>query len=146
MVGDLILRRRATAEEMREEGMRAFLARPLDGIPARSRGKIVVDGEGRVLFTRRPFFILHEKRVLLPKGSLVLGKGILHPSLLHRSTEGDKNQRLCYLLPRYRGIEESLAARLGGAEIQDSALIRGFKAMRQWLSDLVRLPGESTPA
>jgi hypothetical protein len=73
-----------------------------------------------------------------------LCKGLLHPSLGHRSAPNAKPVRLCYLLPRYRGVEDSLAARLHCTETLDSALVRGFKAMRQWFTDVTAFAAETS--
>lgn len=135
MVSDLLFRRRISNDEVRSQPVRAFLARPQHGIPSRSRGKIEVDATtGQVFFVRRPWLVLPEKRIPLAAEGLVLCQGLLHPSLSRRTSPDGSLERLCYLLPRYRGNEHSLAARMRCAEMQESAILRGFKAVRQWLS------------
>lgn len=137
MVSDLLFGRKSTPEEVRENGMRAFLARSFQGMPARSRGRIEVDAAtGQVVFIRRPWLVLPARKTALPVEGLVLCKGLLHPSLGQRGAPDVRLKRLCYLLPRYRGAEDSIAARLRCTETLDSALIRGFKAVRQWFADL----------
>lgn len=137
MVTDLLFGKDSDPEEVRGQGLRAFLARPHQGIPARSRGRIEVDAAtGQIFFIRRPWLVMPAQKTALPLEGLVLCKGLLHPSLGHRSTPDAKPRRLCYLLPRYRGVEESISARLRCTETLDSALIRGFKAVRQWFSDV----------
>lgn len=138
MVSDLLFGKDSESGEVREGGIRAFLARPLQGMPARSRGRIEVDAAtGQVFFVRRPWLVLPAKRTALPVDGLVLCKGLLYPSLGQRSTPDSKLRRICLLLPRYRGLEHSIAARLKCTETLDSALVRGFKAVRQWFGEVI---------
>ena len=137
MVSDLLFGKKSSPEEVRENGMRAFLARSFQGMPARSRGRIVVDAAtGQAVFIRRPWLVLPARKMTLPVEGLVLCKGLLHPSLSQRGAPDVRLKRLCYLLPRYRGAEDSIAARLRCTETLDSALMRGFKAVRQWFSEV----------
>ncbi|MES2598737.1 MAG: hypothetical protein V4662_25615 [Verrucomicrobiota bacterium] len=137
MVTDLLFGKGSESGDVREQGIRAFLARPLHGIPARSRGRIEVDPtSGQAYFVRRPWLVMPVKKIALPLDGLVLCKGLLYPSLGQRNASDLKLRRLCLLLPRYRGIEHSIAARLRCTETLDSALVRGFKAVRQWFSEV----------
>jgi hypothetical protein len=145
MVSDLLFGKKSTADEIRAAGTGAFLARSHQGIPSRSYGRIETDASGGAVFVRRPWLVLPARRVPLPADGLVLCKGILHPSLGHRRAPDVKPVRLCYLLPRYRGVEDSLAARLRCSETLDSALVRGFKAMRQWFTDVTAFAADTSP-
>ncbi|GEP44865.1 hypothetical protein [Brevifollis gellanilyticus] len=137
MVTDLLFGKNTESGDVREQGLRAFLARPLQGIPARSRGRLEIDAtSGQVWFVRRPWLILPVKKIALPVDGLVMCKGLLYPSLGQRHTPDSKVRRLCLLLPRYRGVELSIATRLRCTETLDSALVRGFKAARQWFIDV----------
>jgi hypothetical protein len=144
MVSDLLFRKKSTTDQIRAAGTGAFLARSHQGIPSRSYGCIETDASGNAVFVRRPWLVLPTRRVPLPADGLVLCKGLLHPSLGHRSAPDAKLVRLCYLLPRYRGVEDSLAARLRCTETLDSALVRGFKAMRQWFTDVTAFAAETS--
>ncbi len=144
MVSDLLFGRKASTDEIRAKGTGAFFARSYQGIPPRSFGRIETDAGGNAVFVRRPWLVLPPRRVSIPADGLVLCKGILHPSLGHRSAPDAKPRRLCYLLPRYRGLEDSLAARLRCTETLDSALVRGFKAIRQWFVDVTTFAAEPT--
>ena len=143
MVSDLLFGKKSSTDEIRTAGTGAFLARCHQGIPSRSYGRIETDASGHAFFIRRPWLVLPPRRVPLPADGLVLCKGILHPSLGHRSAPDAKPVRLCYLLPRYRGVEDSLAARLRCTETLDSALVRGFKAIRQWFTDVTAFAAET---
>jgi|JI6StandDraft_1071083.scaffolds.fasta_scaffold12147_2 hypothetical protein len=144
MVSDLLFGKKSSTDEIRAAGTGAFLARSHQGIPSRSYGRIETDASGNAVFVRRPWLVLPARRVPLPADGLVLCKGLLHPSLGHRSSPDAKPVRLCYLLPRYRGVEDSLAARLRCTETLDSALVRGFKAMRQWFTDVTAFAAETS--
>jgi len=144
MVSDLLFGKKSSTDEIRAAGTSAFLARSHQGIPSRSYGCIETDASGNAVFVRRPWLVLPARRVPLPADGLVLCKGLLHPSLGHRSAPDAKPVRLCYLLPRYRGVEDSLAARLRCTETLDSALVRGFKAMRQWFTDVTAFAAETS--
>ncbi len=147
MVGDLLLRRRLKPEDVRSEGVRAFLARPCHGLRARSRGRLTVEAAaGRWFFTRRPWLFLPEQKTELPAAGWVLVKGLLYPSLCRRDTPEAKPRRICFLLPRYRGLEPCLAAHWGGLEVLESPLARGFQAVRQWLSELLSGADERSAA
>ena len=144
MVSDLLFGKKSNTDEIRAAGTGAFLARSYQGIPSRSYGRIETDAIGNAVFVRRPWLVLPARRVPLPANGLVLCKGLLHPSLGHRSVPDAKLVRICYLLPRYRGVEDSLAARLRCTETLDSALVRGFNAMRQWFRDVTAFAAETT--
>jgi len=57
-------------------------------------------------------------------------------------------KQLAVFLPRYRSQEEALAAHLGIGEIEASALLKGFQAMRAWWSETVVVEAKrvDTPA
>jgi len=139
---DFLLNKHATAGEI-DDGVKGFLSRSTAGVPARTYGRMENDAGGSAVFAYRPWLILPEKRILLPAEGRVLCKGVLHPGLLHRdapdAAEKTRLRGCLILLPRYRGLEESIAARHGCQEIVDSALLRGFKAVRHWFVEMLAL-------
>ncbi|MCX6855949.1 MAG: hypothetical protein NTV80_13700 [Verrucomicrobia bacterium] len=134
---DFLLNKRATAEEVRETGVKGFLARRLEGVPVRTFGKLTASTENGVSFVYRPWLLLPQKSVPVADVGMVVCKGLLHPSVSHRESEESAPRSTLILLPRYRRVEESIATRYGCQEVIDSALMRGFKAMRQWLIDIL---------
>lgn len=133
---DLILDHRAEASEAKE-GAKAFLARRTSGVPARTRGVVVLDELGRPRFEWRTGFLGPKRSLPLEESSLVMCKGIVNPCLAAQRSEGNTRPRsLLVLLPRYRGVEEALAAHLGCREVIDNALVRGFRAAKQWFADV----------
>jgi hypothetical protein len=134
---DFLLNKRATAEDVRESGVKGFLARRLDGVPVRTFGKLTTSGESGVRFVYRPWLLLPQMSVPVADAGMVVCKGLLHPSVSHRETEESSPRSTLILLPRYRRVEETIATRYGCQEVIDSALMRGFKAMRQWLIEVL---------
>ena len=63
-------------------------------------------------------------------------KGLVNPSIAQRPDASSRPRSLLVLLPRYRGVEEALATHLGCREVIDNALVRGFRAAKQWFTDV----------
>jgi hypothetical protein len=133
---DFLLNKRAQNEDL-DAGVKGFLARRTDGIPVRTMGRLTQDESGVTYFAYRPFLVMPEKKVTVPDQGMVMCRGLLHPSVAHRGERGARPRSALILLPRYRRLEESIAARFGCQEVMDSTLMRGFKAIRQWLVDML---------
>ncbi|MDP1590360.1 MAG: hypothetical protein Q8M07_21590, partial [Prosthecobacter sp.] len=136
MGGDFLLNKRATTADL-DTGARGFLARRMEGVPVRTLVKLQRDPEGRPALSYRPWLVLPERRIVAPQAEMVLCKGLLHPSLAHRAENGAPARSSLILLPRYRRLEEDIARRFGCQEIVDGTLLRGLKAMRQWLVEML---------
>jgi hypothetical protein len=134
---DFLLNKHASAEEVRESGVKGFLARRFDGVPVRTFGKLKRSPEECLSFVYRPWLLLPQRSVPFAEDGMVVCKGLLHPTVSHRETLASAPRSSLLLLPRYRRIEETIATRYGCQEVIDSALMRGFKAMRQWLIDIL---------
>lgn len=136
MGGDFLLNKRATTADL-ESGVRGFLARRMEGVPVRTLVKWQCDPEGRPALSYRPWLVLPERRIVTPPSEMVLRKGLLNPSLAHRAEKDAPVLSSLILLPRYRRLEEVIAQRFGCQEIVDGTLLRGLKAMRQWLVEML---------
>ena len=68
------------------------------------------------------------------------------PPLVLPSLQLPAPRHTIILLPRYRRLEETIATRFGCQEVMDSALMRGFKAMRQWLTATLNTNPQSSLA
>lgn len=135
MGADFLLNRRAAAADL-TIGVRGFLARRTEGVPVRTAGRLKHDASSGLVFSYHPWLVLPERQIPLSVADApkVICKGLLHPSLAHREDSSSASTRSALiLLPRYRGLEDMIARHFGCQQVVDGALLRGFKAMRQWL-------------
>lgn len=138
---DILLNKRSDTHALNH--VKGFLSRRIQGVPARTYGRLETSENGAAQFVFHPWLVLPERSLSLPSGSAILCKGLLHPGIAHR--EADKPRGSLILLPRYRGSEEEIAARFGCQEIVDSALLRGLKAVRHWLIEALSWGARSRP-
>jgi hypothetical protein len=137
MGSDFLLNKRATATDV-ETGVKGFLARRTEGVPVRTLVRLKQDPAGCAVLTYHPWLVLPERRIALADANMVICKGLLHPSLAHRLvSESAAVRSTLILLPRYRRLEDTIARHFGCQEVMDGALLRGFKAMRLWLVEML---------
>lgn len=137
MGSDFLLNKRATAADV-ETGVKGFLARRTEGVPVRTLVRLKQDPAGCAVLTYHPWLVLPERRIALADANMVICKGLLHPSLAHRpASESAAVRSSLILLPRYRRLEDTIARHFGCQEVMDGALLRGFKAMRLWLVEML---------
>jgi hypothetical protein len=91
------------------DGNKLFTAREISGAPMRTYGRLHQEGEGRLLFKFRPWLVLPERTVEVPREGLVVGRGVFYSEVLGFDRKSDKNQTLLLLPPRYVGHEELFA-------------------------------------
>ncbi|MDZ4286490.1 MAG: hypothetical protein U0984_00950 [Prosthecobacter sp.] len=130
---DFLLNKRATSDDVRNAGVKGFLARRTNGVPVRTYGRLECASAGGAHFVYHPWVLLPARSVPVPDSGMALCKGLLHPTVAHRPQADARPRGTIILLPRYRRVEETIATLFGCQEVLDSALMRGFKAMRQWL-------------
>lgn len=115
--------------------LRAFAARGLRGVPARSYGRLEPAGAGGWRFRWRPWLVLPARAVELGAGTrLALRRGAISPTLFAAGVL--REPTLARFPPRFRGREEELARRLGATEVRDGRIVRGAKAAWAWLKEL----------
>lgn len=137
MGSDFLLNKRATTADV-ETGVKGFLARRTEGVPVRTLVRMKQDPAGQPVLTYHPWLVLPERRIALADANMVICKGLLHPSLVHRpASESAAVRSTLILLPRYRRLEDTIARHFGCQEVMDGALLRGFKAMRLWLVEML---------
>jgi hypothetical protein len=127
----------------------AFLARSIADAPVRTYGRLTRAADGSVTFTYRPWLVFSERSVTIPSGNVAVARGLLFPSLLHATDEQQRRRIVVMFLPRYRSHEQSIASHFGIVDLQDSPLIKGFRAVRAWLADTINISksgGECGPA
>ncbi|MCB1009578.1 MAG: hypothetical protein KDB94_11880 [Acidobacteria bacterium] len=116
--------------------LRAFSGKGLPGAPTRSYGELEVSAEGAMRFLWRPWLVLPRRAVELPaEGRLGLRRGAVSPTLYRSGVV--REPVVARFPPRFRGLEEGLAARIGVSEVTDGRIVRGFKAAWRALRDLV---------
>lgn len=108
----------------------AFLARKIDGVPARTLGTVRPADSG-LLFEYRPWLVLPVRSLALNPKEISIGRGLLHPEIL--SVEGGETTDILDLPPRYRGHEEAVASALRVPTVQDV----GLRAAWNWLRGLL---------
>lgn len=115
----------------------AFTARRIDGVPVRTYGRLRRAPDEAPIFSYRPWLVLPRRSLRLPADGLAIGRGLLFPSLLHRTDPSrESSQRLLSFRPRYRGREEALAAHCRTQDIRDSALLGGARAIKAWMREV----------
>jgi hypothetical protein len=117
----------------------AFLARGIGPAPTRTYGRLARSESGAGTFIYRPWLVFPERSIAIPPGNIAIAKGLLFPSLLHRPTEDQRHVILVIFLPRYRGHEQLIANHFEIIDIHDSPLIKGFRAIKAWISDTINL-------
>jgi len=95
--------------QLRADGNKLFTARDIAGAPLRTYGRLHQDADGKLLFKFRPWLVLPERAVEVPRDGLVVGKGVFYSEVLGFDKEADKNTTLLLLPPRYVGHEELFA-------------------------------------
>jgi hypothetical protein len=115
----------------------AFTLGRLGGLPARTGGRLVALEDGSTVFRYRRWCILDERSIPLPDGSRLVSRGLLSPSLVHRSGDAAEIEVLLFL-PRYRGHEDAIAGHMKCHGVRDHAFARGFAAVKGWLKDVLR--------
>jgi len=127
-----------------ETADRAFTARRIQKVPVRTCGRVKRDEQGRLLFEYRPWLILPRRTLVLPEGDFSVGRGLLHPQVLHLK-DGVATSVLT-LPPRFRTHEDRFAKAYGMAGVQDVGLIKGMKAFWSWLKGIFTPGQKAVPA
>lgn len=112
-----------------------FTAERIGATPIRTYGRLVKEADGRLAFVYRPFLVLPPRRIELPPARYVVGRGLVYPELLVLpSAASSDSERVLILPPRYRSHEETIARAYGFNGVQDVGLLKGFKAIWNFLT------------
>ena len=114
----------------------AFTAAEIDGVPIRTYGKLMRSEQGELSLVFRPWLVLPQRSLPLPKEGLVVGRGLIYPEILRLEPAAGETRSWLILPPRYRTHEEVLAGVYRFAEVRDVGLLRGLKAGWAWLKRL----------
>ena len=134
---DLLSRRKATASEL-AHGVKGFTTQRFGDVPSRSYCTLQVDETGYLVAHHRPWLVMPSRTIAFDEMPDSLTKGMLHPSV-SRFQDTGRSRQMVMLLPRYRGCADEVGRTLGLHRVIDSTLLRGLKAMKQWVVDTVNL-------
>ena len=90
------------------DGNKVFTGREIAGVPIRTYGQLH-QSEGSLTLKFRPWMVLPEREVTVPREGLVVGRGIFYSEVLGHEPKADTNTTLLLLPPRYLGHEELFA-------------------------------------
>lgn len=124
------------------DGNQLFTARDIAGAPLRTYGRLHQEADGRLLFKFRPWLVLPERTVEVPRDGLVVGKGIFFSEVLGFEKGADRNTTLLLLPPRYVGHEELFARTYRISGTCDVGLRRAWG----WLREAFGFGAKKTPA
>ena len=91
------------------DGNKLFTARDISGVPMRTYGRLYQKDDRTLCFKFRPWLVLAERTIEVPREGLVVGKGVFYSEVLGFEKPVDKATTLLLLPPRYRGHEELFA-------------------------------------
>lgn len=91
------------------DGNKLFTAREVSGVPMRTYGRLFQEADGKLHFKFRPWLVLAERSIEIPREGLVVGKGVFYSEVIGFDKPADKLDTLLLLPPRYRGHEDLFA-------------------------------------
>lgn len=91
------------------DGNKLFTGSALAGVPPRTYGRLHQSAEGGLTLKFRPWLVLPEREVAVPREGLVVGKSVFYSEVLAHDAKTGKNRTLLLLPPRYVGHEELFA-------------------------------------
>jgi hypothetical protein len=101
--------RRRKRFQLLADGNKLFTGSQFEGVPARTYGRLHQAADGALTLKFRPWLVLAEREVPVPREGLVVGRGVFYSEVLGHDPKTDKNRTLLLLPPRYLGHEELFA-------------------------------------
>lgn len=112
--------------------------------PIRTYGRLFMDDQGALRFEYRPWLFLPKKTLPLPPGQYAVGRGLFYPEIL--KIEAQEEPRTLFILPpHYRTHEEEVRRVYQFGPVQDVGLLKGFKAVWNWLKGLFGFKSKLPP-
>lgn len=125
------------------DGNKLFTGSAFAGVPTRTYGRLHQAADGALTLKFRPWLVLPEREVAVPREGLVVGRGVFYSEVLGHDPKADKNRTLLLLPPRYLGHEELFARTYhisGTCEV-------GLRRAWSWLKEALGLgAGKPSPA
>jgi hypothetical protein len=91
------------------DGNKVFLGREVAGAPIRTYGRLHMADDGGLTFKFKPWLVLAEREIAVPREGLVVGRGVFYSEVLGHNAKSDQLETLLLLPPRYLGHEEMFA-------------------------------------
>ena len=91
------------------DGNKVFTGCEIAGVPVRTYGRLHQAAEGGLTLKFRPWMVLPEREMAVPRDGLVVGRGVFFSEVLGFDAKADKSRSLLLLPPRYLGHEELFA-------------------------------------
>jgi hypothetical protein len=88
------------------DGNQVFTADRLEGVPQRTYGRLFQAPDGTLTLKYRPWLVLPERTVTVPRDGLVVGRGMFYSEVLGHDPKADQMHTVLLLPPRYLGHEE----------------------------------------
>lgn len=124
------------------DGNKVFTGSEIEGVPVRTYGRLHQAAEGGLTLKFRPWMVLPEREVAVPRDGLVVGSGIFYSEVLGHDAKTDKNRTLLLLPPRYLGHEELFARTYhitGTCEV-------GLRRAWSWIREALGFGAKKSPA
>jgi hypothetical protein len=115
------------------DGNKLFTGGKFQGVPARTYGRLYQDAEGGLSLKFRPWLVLPERTVPVPREGLVVGRGVFYSEVLGHDPKSDQNRVLLLLPPRYLGHEELFARTYRISGTCEVGLRRAWSWLREGL-------------
>ena len=109
-----------------------FTAQKVGKASIRTYGKLTRGAQGELLLNYRPWLVLPRRSVALPAGKYAVGRGLFYSEIIR--LEGDETSTALTLPPRFRSHEEELSSVYVLAGVQEMGVIRGLKAVWNWMT------------
>lgn len=91
------------------DGNKLFTGREIAGAPMRTYGRLYQQEDGKLILKFRPWLVLPERVIEIPREGIVVGKGVFYSEVLGFDVPADRLNTLLLLPPRYCGHEELFA-------------------------------------
>jgi hypothetical protein len=133
---------RRTRFTLLADGNKLFTGREIAETPPRTYGRLYQNADGKLFFRFRPWLVMPERVIEVPRDGLVVGKGVFYSEVLGFDKTADKNATLLLLPPRYLGHEEMFARTYRISGTCDIGLRRAWS----WLREAVGLAPRKVPS
>jgi hypothetical protein len=121
-----------------------FTARPIEKTPIRTYGQLSKTEDGTLKFDYKPWLFLPAQSVTLPAGRYAVGRGLICPEIM--TVDGEKTKSLLAMPPRYKSHETEIAQIYGIREVHDVGLLKGLKAIWNWVTGKTVTQPAAVPA